>query len=84
MVSGYSLILNFACFEPLTLVLSREVEEDQLGTQYLGVIISDDFSVYNGYPVAAQQKCQAHLRRHCQRLIKTPGINNESIGIAPD
>ena len=60
---------------------SRREVEDQLGKQYLGVIISDDFSVYNGYPVAAQQKCQAHLRRHCQRLLKTPGINNESIGI---
>lgn len=42
----------------------------------------DDFSVYNGDPVAAQQKCQAHLRRHCQRLIKTPGVNNQSIGLA--
>jgi transposase len=61
---------------------SRKEIEDQLGTQYSGIIISDDFSVYNGYPVAAQQKCQAHLRRHCQRLIKTPGIDNESIGLA--
>ena len=61
---------------------SRKEIEDQLGAQYLGIIISDDFSVYNGYPVAAQQKCQAHLRRHCQRLLKTPGINNKSIGIA--
>ena len=61
---------------------SRQEIEDQLGTQYSGIIISDDFSVYNGYPVAAQQKCQAHLRRHCQRLIKTPGIDNDSIGIA--
>ena len=61
---------------------SRKEIEDQLGAEYLGIIISDDFSVYNGYPVAAQQKCQAHLRRHCQRLLKTPGINNKSIGIA--
>lgn len=61
---------------------SRKEIEDQLGAQYPGIIISDDFSVYNGYPVAAQQKCQAHLRRHCQRLLKTPGINNKSIGIA--
>jgi transposase len=69
---------------------SREEIEDQLGAQYSGIIICDDFSpkgyrsayVYNGYPVAAQQKCQAHLRRHCQRLLKTPGINNKSIGIA--
>lgn len=61
---------------------SRQEVEDQLGTEYSGIIISDDFSVYNGYPVMAQQKCQAHLRRHCQRLIKTPGINNKPIGIA--
>ena len=61
---------------------SRKEIEDQLGGSYSGIIISDDFSVYNGYPVAAQQKCQAHLRRHCQRLLKTPGINNKSIGIA--
>ena len=61
---------------------SRGEIENQLGAQYSGVIISDDFSVYNGYPVAAQQKCQAHLRRHCQRLIKTPGKNNKFIGVA--
>jgi len=60
---------------------SRAEIEDQLGVQYPGVIISDDFSVYNGYPVAAQQKCQAHLRRHCQRLIKTPGQDNQLIGL---
>ena len=50
---------------------SRGEIKDQLGAEYLGIIISDDFSVYNGYQVVAQQKCQAHLRRHCQRLIKT-------------
>ena len=61
---------------------SRAEIEDQLGAKYPGIIISDDFSVYNGYPVAAQQKCQAHLRRHCQRLIKTPGQDNELIGLA--
>lgn len=61
---------------------SRVEIEDQLGAQYPGIIISDDFSVYNGYPVAAQQKCQAHLRRHCQRLVQTPGQDNELIGKA--
>lgn len=45
-------------------------------------MISDDFSVYNGYPVAVQQKCQAHLRRHCQKLITTPGKGNRLIGEA--
>lgn len=43
---------------------------------------SDDLSVYNGYPVIAQQKCLAHLRRHFQRLIKTPGLHNRAIGEA--
>ena len=53
---------------------------DQLGEHYPGIIISDDLNVYNGYPVIAQQKCLAHLRRHAQKLIKTPGKDNESIG----
>ena len=26
------------------------------------------------------QKCLAHLRRHAQRLVKTPGKHNQSIG----
>ena len=72
---------NFCLFRASN-TRSRGEIENQLGTQYSGVIISDDFSVYNGYPVAAQQKCQAHLRRHCQRLIKTPGKNNKFIGVA--
>ena len=39
--------------------------------------------VYNGYPVAAQQKCLAHyLRRHFRRLIQSPGQGNLSIGNA--
>ena len=39
--------------------------------------------VYNGYPVAAQQKCLAHyLRRHFLRLIQSPGRDNSSIGNA--
>lgn len=59
---------------------ARQEIEDQLGKKYLGVIISDDFSVYNGYDVNSQQKCLAHLRRHVQRLIKTPGKYNKLIG----
>ena len=59
---------------------SRAEIEDQLGTQYSGVLSSDDLSVYNGYAVTAQQKCLAHLRRHFQRLIKLPGKNNQAIG----
>lgn len=40
---------------------SRVELEQILGTEYCGVLSSDDFSVYNGYPAAAQQKCLAHL-----------------------
>lgn len=41
---------------------------------------SDDLSVDNGYLVAAQQKCLAHLRRHFKRLLKLPGLHNQAIG----
>ena len=51
-----------------------------LGSEYSGVISSDDLSVYNGYPVAAQQKCLAHLRRHFKHLLKLPGKHNQAIG----
>jgi transposase len=54
--------------------------ESLLGTEYRGVLSSDDFSVYNGYPVTAQQKCLAHMRRHFLRLIKYPGKDNALIG----
>jgi transposase len=50
-----------------------------LGASYKGVLISDDFSAYNGYPVLAQQKCLAHLRRHFQRLWKLKGRYNQVI-----
>lgn len=51
-----------------------------LGSEYSGVLSSDDLSVYNGYLVAAQQKCLAHLRRHFKRLLKLPGKDNQVIG----
>lgn len=60
---------------------SRLEIQAQLGVEYPGVIISDDFNVYNGYQVAAQQKCLAHLRRHFKRLTKIPGKYNKSIGL---
>ncbi|MGD2181563.1 IS66 family transposase [Lusitaniella coriacea] len=59
---------------------SRVELESQLGSHYRGVLSSDDYSVYNGYPVAAQQKCLAHLRRHFLRLIEHPGKNNRTLG----
>jgi transposase len=61
---------------------SRAELEAILGTEYTGVISSDDFSVYNGYAVTNQQKCLAHLRRHFKKLIKLPGLHNQAIGKA--
>lgn len=59
---------------------SRAELESLLGTEYRGVFSSDDFSVYNGYPAASQQKCLAHMRRHFLRLIKSLGKHNAAIG----
>jgi transposase len=61
---------------------SRAELEAILGAKYTGVISSDDFSVYNGYPAFAQQKCLAHLRRHFKKLIQLPGLHNQAIGEA--
>lgn len=59
---------------------SRAEIETILGLKYSGVLSSDDYSVYNGYEVEAQQKCLAHLRRHFKKLILIPGLNNQKIG----
>ncbi|WP_266888508.1 hypothetical protein [Trichormus azollae] len=32
-----------------------------MGLSYSGVLSFNDFTAYKGYPVTAQQKCQAHL-----------------------
>ncbi|MEX6779355.1 IS66 family transposase [Limnospira fusiformis] len=53
---------------------SRAELEQILGQSFAGVLSSDDFSVYNGYQVHAQQKCLAHLRRHFKQVscLKMP------------
>jgi transposase len=69
---------NFALFHAAD-TRSRAELEAILGLSYSGVLSSDDYSVYNGYDVKAQQKCLAHLRRHFKKLIKLPGLNNLKI-----
>ena len=59
---------------------SRAELQSILGLSYEGVLSSDDYCVYNGYDVKAQQKCLAHLRRHFKKLILIPGLNNQDIG----
>jgi len=61
---------------------SRAELEKQLGDSFDGVLSSDDFNVYNGYPVKAQQKCLAHLRRHFKKVIKLGHGNNPVLGQA--
>jgi transposase len=53
---------------------SRQELEHLLGKSFAGVLISDDFSTYNGYGAVAQQKCLAHLLRHFKQVekLKTP------------
>ena len=61
---------------------SRAELEQQLGSEFNGVLSTDDFSVYNGYPVTAQQKCLAHLRRHFKKVVKLGHGNNSALGQA--
>jgi transposase len=58
---------------------SRSELESLLGQSFAGVLISDDFSVYNGYGAAAQQKCLAHLLRHFKQVEKLKGTNQEEL-----
>jgi len=58
---------------------SRAELESLLGASFKGVLISDDFSAYNGYPVAAQQKCLAHLLRHFKQVEKLKSKNQKEL-----
>ena len=42
------------------------------------MLSSDDFSVYNGVIVGAQQKCLAHLRRHFKKILQM-GCGNDTV-----
>ncbi len=61
---------------------SRAELVEQLGEAFDGVISSDDYSVYNGYPVKGQQKCLAHLRRHFKKVVKLNHGHNPVLGQA--
>lgn len=59
---------------------SRAELEVILGQSFAGVLSSDDFSVYNGYAVSAQQKCLAHLRRHFKQVMKLKPSSQADLG----
>ena len=56
--------------------------ETMLGNEFAGVLSSDDFSVYNGVIVGAQQKCLAHLRRHFKKVLLLSHGNNTVVASA--
>jgi hypothetical protein len=64
-----------------TLVLRAELET-MLGSEFAGVLSSDDFSVYNGVVVGAQQKCLAHLRRPFKKVLLLSHGNNTVVASA--
>jgi transposase len=72
---------NFCLFHAAD-TRSRAELETMLGNEFAGVLSSDDFSVYNGYQVAAQQKCLAHLRRHFKKVLKISHGNNTVVAAA--
>jgi transposase len=61
---------------------SRAELESLLGRSFTGTLISDDFSVYNGYQAQGQQKCLAHLRRHFQQLTQLKVPHQKELGTA--
>ena len=52
-------------------IRARAELETILALNESGVLSSDDYSVYNGYDVKAQQKCLAHLRRHFKKPLSS-------------
>jgi transposase len=61
---------------------SRAELETMLGSEFAGVLSSDDFSVYNGVLVGVQQKCLAHLRRHFKKVLLIRHGNNTVVASA--
>ena len=72
---------NFCLFHAAD-TRSRAELETMLGNEFAGVLNSDDFSVYNGVIVGAQQKCLAHLRRHFKKVLQMSHGNNTVVAEA--
>jgi transposase len=72
---------NFCLFHAAD-TRSRAELETMLGNEFAGVLSSDDFSVYNGAIVGAQQKCLAHLRRHFKKVLQISHGNNTIVAEA--
>jgi transposase len=59
--------------------LSRggEVARDLLGVAFDGILVTDRWSAYNGYPVRWRQLCWAHLLRDIEAMIGRGGGSQE-------
>jgi transposase len=59
--------------------LSRggKVARDLLGTKFQGILVTDRFSAYNGYPVRWRQLCWAHLLRDMAAMLERGGRSQE-------
>ena len=63
--------------------LSRggQVARELLGAQFSGILVTDRYSAYNGYPVRWRQLCWAHLLRDFEAM-RGRGGRSEEIGDA--
>ena len=59
--------------------LSRggKVTLELLGKQFQGIVVTDRFSAYHGYPVRWRQLCWAHLLRDIEAMIGRGGRSQE-------
>jgi transposase len=58
-----------------------QVARELLGAQFSGILVTDRYSAYNGYPVRWRQLCWAHLLRDFEAM-RGRGGRSEEIGDA--
>src|SRR5215211_1947304 len=58
-----------------------QVARELLGAQFSGILVTDRYSAYNGYPVRWRQVCWAHLLRDFEAM-RGRGGRSEEIGDA--
>ena len=55
-----------------------QVARELLGAQFSGILVTDRYSAYNGYPVRWRQVCWAHLLRDFEAMRGRGGRSEES------
>lgn len=67
---------NVAVYQ-VTLNRARSSALSLLGKNYTGLVVSDRYSVYNGWTVEQRQVCWAHLKRDFKRMAERSGASKE-------